>query len=176
MMKNYTNFINENNSQIGKRIMKNYKKVIKLVDSFYLPKLNMNIISYYNIYHTLFKNSNLSLNEYEICLLIISSFSRFFNDNKTNIDKLEYEIRKNNIHELYNSSFKILKNTHSLLRIINKSLKDGQILFDNRFALSVLKNYVNNKKTDIYEYNSIFDGDEYTNIIQYVAQFDSVPS
>lgn len=176
-MKNYTKFLNEqNNSIVNKKINKYYKSVIKMVDSFYISKLNMNIIPYYNIYQTLFKNSNLSLNEYEICLLIISSFSRFFNDNKTNIDKLEYEIRKNNIHELYNSSFKILKNTYSLIRIINKSLKDKNILFNNRFVLDIIKNYLNNKKTDIYEYNSIFDNKKYVNIIQYVSQFDSTLS
>jgi len=177
MMKNYTNFLNEkNNSTLSKKIMKNYNKVIKLIDSFYLPQLSMSIIPYYNIYYILFKNSNLSLNEYQICLLIVSSFARFLGDNKTNIDKLENEIRKNNNHELYNSSFNILKNTHSLLRIINKSLKDGKILFDNKFVLNILYNYLNNKKIDMYEYNSIFDNKEYVNFIQYVAQFDSIPS
>ena len=176
-MKNYTNFLNEkNNSTLSKKIMKNYNKVIKLIDSFYLPQLSMSIIPYYNIYYILFKNSNLSLNEYQICLLIVSSFARFLGDNKTNIDKLENEIRKNNNHELYNSSFNILKNTHSLLRIINKSLKDGKILFDNKFVLNILYNYLNNKKIDMYEYNSIFDNKEYVNFIQYVAQFDSIPS
>jgi len=89
MMKNYTNFLNEkNNSTLSKKIMKNYNKVIKLIDSFYLPQLSMSIIPYYNIYYILFKNSNLSLNEYQICLLIVSSFARFLGDNKTNIDKL----------------------------------------------------------------------------------------
>ena len=53
-MKNYTKFLNEqNNSIVNKKINKYYKSVIKMVDSFYISKLNMNIIPYYNIYQTL---------------------------------------------------------------------------------------------------------------------------
>jgi len=178
MIKKYTNYINEkNNSKLGNQIMRNYKTVTKLIDSFYLPKLNLNVIPYYNTYQTLFTNTNLYPNEYEICLLIVSSFARLLEDDKTNIDKLENEIRKSNIHELYVSSYNILKTTYSLLRIIKKTHKDTNVVFDNGFILNVIKNYLNNKKIDLYDYNSIFNNGEYLNIINYVNQFGhSTPS
>lgn len=165
MIKSYNDYIFENNIS---KISRHYNKVIKLIKPFYQSKLYINILPYYKIYKTLYKNSNLDLNDYEILLLVVSSFSRIMNDDKTNIDILEEEIRKNNIHELYNSSFKILSTIYKLILIINKTERDLQVLFDNQFILELINDYVNNKKIDIYQFNSIFDENQYLEIINYI--------
>jgi len=175
MIRNYDEFINENNNlSLNKRILRWYNKVKKMVNSsFFINKLNLNIIPYYKLYKILFENSDLNLNEYKINLLIVSSFSRLLKDNIDNIENLENEIRKNNVHELYISSFNILKVTYSLLLIIKSSYKNFDILFDNKHIINIIKDYINNKNIDIYEYNSLFENEEYMNIIKFVKKFDN---
>lgn len=162
-MKKYKEFILEKLNT-----NRDYKKILNLIDIDFKYKLNLNIDYYFKIYKTLFDNTNLHLNKYQLFLLIISSFLRLSNGKNSDIEILKDEIKINNIYDVYNSSFKILNNIYKLLLIINKSLKNTDILFNNIFILSILFDYLNNKKINIYEFNSMFDNELNKDIIDFI--------
>jgi hypothetical protein len=155
-----------------KNIISHYNKIIKKNKPYYNNVLYIHIISYYKIYFYLFKNTNLNLSTNKIMILILSSFSNILNDDKINNDKLIIQIKENNIYNLYNSSIKILITTYKLLRILHNSLNNYYLLFNkNNFQILILlKDYLNNKKITMYQYNNMFKTKLYIDIIDYIKK------
>lgn len=162
-MKKYNEFLFEK-----LKITNDYNKVLKIIDIEFKYKLNLNIDYYFKIYQILFQNSELNLNKYKINLLILLSFCKIMNDKKTNIIELENEIKNNNIQNLNNSSFLILNNIYKILLIVKKTLKDTNILFNNRFILNLLYDFLNNKKINMYQFNSMFKNDLNKELIKFI--------
>lgn len=152
------------------KITKDYNKSLRLINIDFKYKLDLNIDYYFKIYQLLFQCSHFKLNKYEINLLILLSFCKIMNDKKSNIIELENEIKKNNINNLSNSSFLILNNIYKILLIVKKTLKDTDILFNNRFILNLIYDYLNNKKIDIYEFNSIFKSGLNKELIDFIQK------
>jgi len=165
-MKKYNEFLFEK-----LKITKDYNKVLKFIDIEFKYKLDLNIDYYFKIYKTIFDNSELNLNNYKINLLILLSFCKIINNNKSNIIELEKEIKNNNIFNLSNSSFLILNNIYKILLIVKKTLKDTDILFNNRFILNKIFEYLNNKKINIYQFNLMFNNDLNKELINYIKKF-----
>lgn len=162
-MKTYESFIKDIKNS---KIRKNYKSVIKLTKPEFEIKLSINIIYFYKIFNVIFDNSNLDLNCYKINLLIISSFSRLFNLNNSNIQILENKIREQNIHELYNVSLNILKNIYKIILIKTKKEKDLNLLFRNNDILQKIFEFTNNKKLNIYNFTNKDINNEILNYIK----------
>jgi len=154
MIKTYEKYL-ENKK--FKNVSSNYNKVSNMIKPYYNKKLGVYILPYYKLFYFLSKNSNYNLNTYQLILLIILSFSRLLNDNEENINLLINKIKEQNIYELNNSFFLILKNIYIILRIINKTLNDKSILFnkDNLILINYLIDFIKNKKINIIEFNSM---------------------
>lgn len=167
-MKKYKEFIIEKLNT-----NRDYNNILNLIDIDFKYKLNLNIDYYFRIYKILFENNNLYLNKYQIFLLIIFSFLKKMNGKKTDIGILKSEIKMNNIYEYCNISFNVLNNIYKLLLIINKTLKNEEILFNNMFILSILFDYLNNQRINIYEFSSIFKNGLYKDIIDYIYKYIS---
>lgn len=153
---------------------RNYDKIVKLTNPFYKIKLDLNINIYFKIYKILFNNSNIFLNDYELLLLIISSFSRISNDKRSNILILKDEIKKLNIFNYYNYSFNVLINLNKILLIYKKVLNDYNILFYSKLELNIIYDYLNNKKIDLYYFNDLFLNELSKIIINYILKTNSL--
>lgn len=154
-MLKYENFLLNEKNNI--KIYKKYNKILNLINPYYKYKLNLNIDYYFKIYDILFINSNKFLDKYDLLLLIILSFSNHLKDDISNIKILQNKIKERNIYNYKNTSLNILLNIYKLLLIFNKSLKNDDILFNNRFILYNLYFFIKDNKINTYNFNYMFE-------------------
>jgi hypothetical protein len=145
-----------------KSMVSNYNRLVKVIKPYYKTKLFVLLPYYFYIFNYFLKQKQPNISTRNIVLLMLYSFSKLLNDNKSSLDIINNLIDEYDIDErLKNVSYNILVITYKIIKIVRKEPLNVDTLLDtdNSILLYGLENVLKKENININEYIDIFNGD-----------------